>query len=161
MSFRSSLYPLSNANLPVTLLAPLQLTYYGISSSVPIYRQLTRSWWNILLSALLWRSLMLTVYSFFFQFFISYFLHLHFKCYPESPLYAHPLPLLPYHPLPLLGTVLEHIKFARPRWNSFLQHFACMGLWHQVPELDANRGHNLNGSKNLKLQLHFSLCVVW
>ena len=26
----------------------------------------------------------------FFQFFIRYFLHLHFKCYPESPLYPPP-----------------------------------------------------------------------
>jgi hypothetical protein len=27
---------------------------------------------------------------FFFKFFIRYFLHLHFKCYPESPLYPPP-----------------------------------------------------------------------
>jgi hypothetical protein len=51
-----------------------------------------------------------------FQFFIRYFLHLHFKCYPESPLYA---PLLPYPPTPISWTwcspVLGHIKFARPR----------------------------------------------
>jgi hypothetical protein len=33
-------------------------------------------------------------FSFFLQFFISYFLHLHFQCYPESPLYPpHPFPL--------------------------------------------------------------------
>ena len=54
---------------------------------------------------------------FFFQFFIRYFLHLHFKCYPKSPLY--PLPtLLPYPPTPTWpwrSTVLGHIKFARPR----------------------------------------------
>ena len=41
-------------------------------------------------------------YSFFkklFQFFIRYFLHLHFKYYPESPLYLlHTL--LPYPPTP-------------------------------------------------------------
>jgi hypothetical protein len=37
---------------------------------------------------------------FFFQFLIRYFLHLHFKCYPKSPLYP-PLPhLLPYPPTP-------------------------------------------------------------
>jgi hypothetical protein len=35
---------------------------------------------------------------FFFQFFIRYFLHLHFKCYPESPLYPPPPPApLPTH----------------------------------------------------------------
>jgi hypothetical protein len=40
--------------------------------------------------------------SLFFQFFISYFLHLHFKCYPESP-YTLPPPCSPTHPLSLLG----------------------------------------------------------
>jgi hypothetical protein len=40
-----------------------------------------------------------TQLSFFFlQLFITYFLHLHFKCYPKSPLYTHPNPaLLPTH----------------------------------------------------------------
>jgi hypothetical protein len=41
----------------------------------------------------------------FFSFFIRYFLHIHFKCYPKSPLYPHPT-LFPYHPLPLLGPVV-------------------------------------------------------
>jgi hypothetical protein len=55
---------------------------------------------------------------FFFQCFIGYFLHLHFKCYPKSPLY--PLSaLLPYPPTPASwpwrSPVLGHIKFARPR----------------------------------------------
>ena len=54
----------------------------------------------------------------FFQFFIRYFLHLHFKCYPESPLYPPPA-LLPYPPTPTSwpwhSPVLGHIKFARPR----------------------------------------------
>jgi hypothetical protein len=52
------------------------------------------------------------------HFFIRYFLHLHFKCYPKSPLYPPPT-LLPY-PLtptswPWHSSVLGHIKFARPR----------------------------------------------
>jgi hypothetical protein len=51
-------------------------------------------------------------------FFIRYFLHLHFKCYPKSPLYPPPA-LLPYPPTPTswpwLSPVLGHIKFARPR----------------------------------------------
>jgi hypothetical protein len=38
---------------------------------------------------------------FFRFFFIRYFLHLHFKCYPESP-YT-PLPCSPTHPLLLPG----------------------------------------------------------
>ena len=38
---------------------------------------------------------------FFFQFLIRYFLHLHFKCYPEGPLYSPP-PCSPTHSLPLL-----------------------------------------------------------
>jgi hypothetical protein len=50
--------------------------------------------------------------------FIRYFLHLHFKCYPKSPLYPTPT-LLPYPPTstswPWRSPVLGHIKFARPR----------------------------------------------
>jgi hypothetical protein len=38
----------------------------------------------------------------FFPIFIRYFLHLHFKCFPEIPLYPLP-PGSPTHPLPLLG----------------------------------------------------------
>jgi hypothetical protein len=53
-----------------------------------------------------------------FSFFIRYFLHLHFKCYPKSLLCPSPA-LLPY-PLtptswPWCSPVLGHIKFARPR----------------------------------------------
>jgi hypothetical protein len=51
-------------------------------------------------------------------FFIRYFLHLHFKCYPKSPLYLPPT-LLPSPPTltfwPWHSPVLGHIKFARPR----------------------------------------------
>jgi hypothetical protein len=37
-----------------------------------------------------------------FSFFIRYFLHLHFKCYPKSPLYP-PLPCSPTHSFSLSG----------------------------------------------------------
>jgi hypothetical protein len=51
-------------------------------------------------------------------FFFFNFLHSHFKCYPESPLYPPPA-LLPYPPTPTSwpwhSPVLGHIKFARPR----------------------------------------------
>jgi hypothetical protein len=54
----------------------------------------------------------------FLTIFITYFLHLHFKCYHESPLY-HPPALLPNHPLPLLGPDVplywRHMIFTRPR----------------------------------------------
>ena len=54
----------------------------------------------------------------FFPIFIRYFLHLHFKCYSESPLYPPPA-LLPYPPTLTSwlwrSPVLGHIKFARPR----------------------------------------------
>ena len=39
-------------------------------------------------------SVLETHISFFLSFFIRYFLHLHFKCYPKSPLYTPPT-LLP------------------------------------------------------------------
>jgi hypothetical protein len=50
--------------------------------------------------------------------FIRYLLHLHFKCYPKSPLYP-PHALLPYPPTPTswpwCSPVLGHMKFAKPR----------------------------------------------
>jgi hypothetical protein len=55
---------------------------------------------------------------FFFSFFIRYFLHLYFKCYPQSPLYPPPT-LLPNPPTsaswPWHSPVLGHIIFTRPR----------------------------------------------
>jgi hypothetical protein len=57
-------------------------------------------------------------FSFFKTIFIRYFLHLHLKCYPESPLYPPPT-LLPKLPTPAFwpchSPVLEHIKFAITR----------------------------------------------
>jgi hypothetical protein len=62
--------------------------------------------------------------SFFFlkQFFIRYFLHLHFKCYPKSPPYPPPSPALfpnPFTPAswpwPSFPCTGEHIIFSRPR----------------------------------------------
>jgi hypothetical protein len=56
-------------------------------------------------------------------FFLRYFLYLHFKCYPESPLYPPPA-LLPYLPTPTSwpwnSPVLEHIKFARPMMGDYV-----------------------------------------
>jgi hypothetical protein len=65
------------------------------------------------------RGSYLTLISFFFSsIFIRYFLHLHFKCYPKSPLYPTPA-LLPYPHTPTSwpwsSPVLRHIKFAIPR----------------------------------------------
>jgi hypothetical protein len=39
----------------------------------------------------------------FINFFIRYFPHLHFQCYPKSPPYPPPPTPLPTHPLPLFG----------------------------------------------------------
>ena len=52
------------------------------------------------------------------SFFIRYFLHLHFKCYPKSPLYTPPAPFAnPPTPAswPWHIAVLGHIIFTRPR----------------------------------------------
>jgi hypothetical protein len=54
----------------------------------------------------------LFIYLFIFAFFIRYFLHLHFKCYPKSPLYPPPA-LLPNTPTP--ASWPWHIIFSRPR----------------------------------------------
>ena len=52
------------------------------------------------------------------QIFIRYFLHLHFKCYPQSTLYPPPT-LVPNTPTPASwswhSSVLGHIIFSRPR----------------------------------------------
>jgi hypothetical protein len=69
----------------------------------------------------------------FFQafFFIRYFLHLHFKCYPQSPLYPPPT-LLPNPPTPASwpwhSPVLGRMIFARPRAS---------------PPIDGRLGHPL------------------
>jgi hypothetical protein len=56
----------------------------------------------------------------FSNFFIRYFLHLHFQCYPKSPPLAPPL-LYPPTPTswPWRSPVLRHIKFAKPMSLSF------------------------------------------
>jgi hypothetical protein len=41
-----------------------------------------------------WQKIFQTQWFFSFLFFIRYFLHLHFKCYPQNPLYLPPA-LLP------------------------------------------------------------------
>jgi hypothetical protein len=66
-----------------------------------------------------------------FEYFIRYFLILHFKCYPQSPLY--PLPDLLTNPptpasWPWHSPVLGHIIFTRPRAS---------------PPIDAQLGHPL------------------
>ena len=57
--------------------------------------------------------------------FISYFLYLHFKCYPESSLYPPPA-LLPYPPTPTSwpwhSPVLGHIPRASPPIDGQLGH---------------------------------------
>jgi hypothetical protein len=61
-------------------------------------------------------------------FFTRYFLHLHFKCYPESPLYPPPAMLLnPPTPTfwPWHSPVLGHIIFARPRASPPID--GCLG----------------------------------
>jgi hypothetical protein len=80
----------------------------------------------------------------FIGFFIRYFLHLHFKCYPKSPLYPPPT-LLP-NPLtpaswPWHSPVLEHMIFPRPRAS------------HPI---DGQLGHPL-----LHMQLETQLLGYW
>ena len=58
-----------------------------------------------------WKGILL-----FLNFFVRYFLHCHFKCYPKSHLYPPPA-LLPYPPTPTSWSkcfpVLWHNKFGR------------------------------------------------
>jgi hypothetical protein len=80
-------------------------------------------------------------FGLFFHFLIRYFLHLHFKCYPKSPLY--PLPaLLPNQATPSSwpwhSTILGHMIFAQPRAS---------------PPIDGQLGHPL-----LHIQLKTQFC---
>jgi hypothetical protein len=72
----------------------------------------------VLVNVYIYLFVCVCVYVWFLKIFIRYFLHLHFKCYPESPLYSLSA-LLPYPPTPTswpwLSSVLGHITFARPR----------------------------------------------
>jgi hypothetical protein len=75
--------------------------------------------WEALLAYLLLIDLIVVGINFYgLQFFIRYFLHLHFKCYPQSPLY-HARALLPYQATPASwhghSPVLGHMIFTRPR----------------------------------------------
>jgi hypothetical protein len=64
----------------------------------------------------------------FFSFFIIYFLYLHFKCYPESPLYPPPA-LIPNPPIPASwswhSSVLGHMILARPRASPPIDGYIC------------------------------------
>jgi hypothetical protein len=93
---------------------------------------------GVLYSVTLWPyfcvSIVLISFFFFFlilTFFIRYFLHLHFKCYPQSLLYPPPA-LLPNPPSPASwprgSPVLGHMNFARPRAS---------------PPIDGQLGHPL------------------
>jgi hypothetical protein len=42
----------------------------------------------------IWNEILFSLFFNFFQIFIRYFLHLHFKCYPKNPLYPPPTLLL-------------------------------------------------------------------
>jgi len=82
------------------------------------------------------------LYCFYFKIhFIRYFLHLNFKCYPQSPLYPPPT-MLPNPPTPdswpWHSPVLGHMIFARPRAS---------------PPIDGWLGHPL-----LHMQLVTQLC---
>jgi hypothetical protein len=84
------------------------------------------------------------IFSFLINIFIRYFLHLHFKCYPQSPLYpSHPV-LLPNQPTlpswPWHFPVQGHMIFVRTRVS---------------PPIGGQLGHPL-----LHMQLETQLCGV-
>jgi hypothetical protein len=72
-----------------------------------------------------------------FFFIISYFLHLHFKCYPPNPLYTPPT-LLPNPPtptsLPWYSPLLEHMIFAIPRASPLIDGQLGYPLLHMQLE---------------------------
>jgi hypothetical protein len=77
----------------------------------------------------------------FFQFFIRYFLHLHFKCYPESPLYPppHPAPLPTHSHFLALQTIYAPVqgntRVKKWEWESYLKlHFCSPQHWWSLGE---------------------------
>ena len=75
-------------------------------------------------------------------YFIKYF-HLHFKCYPKSPLYP-PHALLPYPPTPTSwpwhSPVLGHMIFAVPRASPPIDGQLSHPLLHMQLRTQALRG---------------------
>jgi hypothetical protein len=75
--------------------------------------------------------------------FIRYFLHLHFKCYPESPLYP-PSALLHNLPIPASwpwhSPVEGHMIFTRPRASPLIDGQLGHPLLHMQLEIQALRG---------------------
>ena len=78
--------------------------------------------------------------TFFKQFFIRYFLHLHFKCYPKSPLYP-PSALHPNPPTPVSwpwhSPIMRHIIFIRPRASPPIDGRLSHPLLHMQLETQA------------------------
>ena len=104
-----------------------------------------------------------TSFLFFFRFFIRYLLHLHFKGYPQNPLYPPPASPLPTHShfLALVSPVQGHIKFARPRglssqwWPTrpiLLVSFSIS--WNLVPSYKIS-GRNKISCLMWKARIHF------
>jgi hypothetical protein len=97
---------------------PQMLSQYNLCSR----NQRTRHWTALKKCDVVW-NIPNVAYScsvFLNLFFVTYFLYIHFKCYPESSLYPPPPPaLLLYPPIPTSwpwhSPVLRHIKFAMPR----------------------------------------------
>jgi hypothetical protein len=83
----------------------------------------------------------------FFSFFIRYFLHLHFQCYPKSSPHPPPTPSppLPHPPTPTSrpwrSSDLRHIKSARPMGLSFPDGRLGHLLIHMQLETRAPGGH--------------------
>ena len=130
----------------------------SISASVIIYAlDLSHSEWGKIKSqrssklvAFPW---CLRILNIFFQKFFRSFLHLHFKCYPESTLYP-PQALLPYLPTPTswawCSPVLGHIKFACPMGLSFQ-------WWPTRPSSDTYAARDTSSRSTGMVMLFFHL----
>jgi hypothetical protein len=130
------------------------------------------NFYSLLILRVLEKLIFLFSFCFFKAFFISYFLHLHFKCYTQSPLYPLP-PLLPNPITPAswpwhspvvrhmiftrasppidgqLGHPLLHMQLETQLWGQIQKWMLTVLYWMEHRALNEGAGESTQGAKGV------------